>query len=755
MAQNKIDSTGTSVNTAKFFFYIKGSKDYPADQIVSEKFGYNIDGSGESAQNAIFDTSIKDLLIRTTNPRQIDNLYSLYSDSGNAISIKDTTSNLNVRTDRSQEYLSSMIIDNGKVTGSDVNNNTRFVDHINPNYTRFGGKDYSLSNVIQFKTEGNLEDNVYALEPIFWQKIFTICEFIKKYESEILDMYADSSKKVPSFIQNASTETLNTWYGSSENVARMKSDLETESELGRFLALFIGKCTDNSKTFQTRYETGNLSPTIDEVTYKYNPIRWKELTGQESFTPGSGDKIPIEMYQEMFWSEEVLNMQYVVGSANFDPSTHERRIKKVTFQIKADYTTTISKTWNIVCYLDPDAFVNSSSISQFAVYTYNDTDMDGVVGADGEFYGIYDNDYANVTASSPTVKNNFVSSQSEFQLNVIKAIADIMKDGIYKQFTEFRTMRVTPVIGKDVNGNNTSEVIWDPINNSIDQTFYIFYGSDASAPTASQEIAAVKNYIKDLHSGDKCHPEKRDENGNVISIGHDKAGLDQFLANMYPNLFTLTEVYIIPTETIINPQGNKYDPHNYFGTSDIQNTHIRMTNLGGIFSVFKYSENGSAEIVVSGDRQVHLPIEYIHVGSIAGELSTGQDISFTYPMPLICTSFNTNTDRPLTSLSGFANYQQKIFSYNSATNYSYADKLQIVLIKLMEAMFTEDSTAPYFASISGVPIVYEIDRNADESLPINGLKKNVAKFVINNVNFTVIAHKGKLFAKNVTHTTIN
>ena len=54
-------------------------------------------------------------------------------------------------------------------------------------------------------------------------------------------------------------------------------------------------------------------------------------------------------------------------------------------------------------------------------------------------------------------------------------------------------------------------------------------------------------------------------------------------------------------------------------------------------------------------------------------------------------------------------------------------------------------------SIYGSKIDYEIDRNADSDLQASGYKKNVAKFIINNVNFTVIAHKGKAFAKSLNY----
>ena len=160
----------------------------------------------------------------------------------------------------------------------------------------------------------------------------------------------------------------------------------------------------------------------------------KEMTGDDTLRHSAGEAFSIDEEQEMFYNNEVLNLQYVYGTANFEPSSKEGRIKKFSFEVKANYTDTISKTWVIVCYLDPDAFVNSSSVAQYAVYTYNDEDMDGAKGAADDNYGIYDNDYANVASGSATLKNNFVSSQSEFQKNIIQAITDIMKDGTYKYY---------------------------------------------------------------------------------------------------------------------------------------------------------------------------------------------------------------------------------------------------------------------------------------------------------------------------------
>lgn len=748
MAQNIIDATGTSLaNTAKFFFYVKGSKDYPIDQVVSDKFGYDNTGDGTFAQTAVFDTSIKDILIRTTNPKQIDNLYSLYSDSSNGISAKSERTGLNIRNDRSQEYLSSIIIDNGKVMSNEITEPTRFVDHIDPNYTTFEGKPYTFENVKEFKRGGKHENNIYPLEHIFWQKIYTICEFIKKYESEIINMYVDSSLKYPSFIRNASEEKLLSWYGSSDTVAAMKRDLEAESEIGRFISLFIGKCTDNSKHFQTRFESGD-EVLVDNI--RYNPFRWKEMTGDDTLRHSAGEALSIDEEQEMFYNNQVLNLQYVYGTANFEPSSKEGRIKKFSFEVKANYTDTISKTWVIVCYLDPDAFVNSSSISQYAVYTYNDEDMDGAKGADDDNYGIYDNDYANVASGSATLKNNFISSQSEFQKNIIQAITNIMKDGTYKYYQEFQTLRVTPTIDSE----NKKNLIWDAVNHSIMQKFYIFYGSESQAPTIAQQIAAVKDYIKRLHTSGHCHPMKYDDDGNITYIGHSDTDLDMFLSKMYPELFTTTEVYIIPTNTMINKLGDKYDPDNYFGTANIEDTHDQIKNLNGVFSLFEYASNGRASLVSSGEKQKNLPIEFIHIGSLNGQETSGQNsLDLRYPMPLICTAFGTTDARPLTSLSGFANYETKIFNYNQSNmnTFNYADKLQIVLIKLMEAMFTNDNNASYYSSIAGVKIDYEIDRNADSDLQTSGYKKNVAKFVINNVNFTVISHKGKAFAKSLNH----
>ena len=508
------------------------------------------------------------------------------------------------------------------------------------------------------------------------------------------------------------------------------------------------RCTDNSKHFQTRFESGE--EVIAGGSIRYNPFRWKELTGDDTLRHVDGEILSIDEEQEMFYNKDVLNLNYVYGTANFEPSSKEGRIKKFSFEVKADYTDTISKTWVIVCYLDPDAFVNSSSVAQYAVYTYNDEDMDGAEGAADDNYGIYDNDYANVTSESATLKNNFVSSQSEFQKNIIQAITNIMKDGTYKYYQEFQTLRVTPTIDSE----NKKNLVWDAVNHSIMQKFYIFYGSESQAPTLAQQIAAVKDYIKRLHTSGHCHPMQYDEDGNITYIGHSDTDLDMFLSKMYPELFTTTEVYIIPTSTLINNLGDRFDPNNYFGTANIEDAHDQIKNLNGVFSLFEYASNGRASLVSSGEKQKNLPLEFIHIGSLNGQETSGQNsLDLRYPMPLICTAFGTTDARPLTSLSGFANYETKIFNYNQSNmnTFNYADKLQIVLIKLMEAMFTNDNTAPYYSSIAGVKIDYEIDRNADSDLQASGYKKNVAKFIINNVNFTVIAHKGKAFAKSLNY----
>lgn len=763
MAQNIIDSGSSAVPiSTKFFFYVKGSKDYPTDQVISDKFGYeNNSADGSFAQTAIFDTSIKDILIRSTNPKQVDNLYSLYSDARNGIGAKDGREGTNIRNDRSKEYISSIIVDNGKVLASDVGSATRFVDHIDPNFSTYDNKPYTLANVKLFKSDvPNPVDNVFPLEHIFWQKIFTICEFIKKYESEIVDMYLDSSETLPSIIRSLSNDTLESYYGSAENIDGLKKDLKAETELGRYLALFIGKSTDASKHFETECESG--SKVLFNGRIKYNPFRWKELTGQDTLIhvgdTGNDFEYTIDEEQEMFWNKEVLNMRYVNGTGKFELSSKQNRINKFTFEVRAYLTSTIQKTYQITCYLDPDGFVNSSSTSKFAVYTYNDEDMDGVVGADDPNYGIYDNDYANVTSKDPVVKNNFIASKSEFQNKVIQAITNIMKDGTYTHYITFDTMRVTPVIAKDADGNNTSNVVWDQINNSIKQTFYIFYGGvESASPTIAQQIEVVKDYIKQLHTSGKCHPMMKDDKGNIISIGHDNNDLDQFLANMYPELFTTTEVYIVPSNLQKSLTGLVYDPGNYFSTANIADMYNQLHSLGGIFSSFEYSQNGSASLTNVGGNQKNIPIEIIHLGGLNGVEATQQNSAeFKYPMPLMCMSLGTTDSRPLTSLSGFVDYKPKLFTYDSSNlgTFNYADRLQIVLIKLMEMMFTSSENKQHYKSIAGIPISYEIDKNADNDLQLDGLKKNVAKFVINNVNFTVIAHRGKNFANGNLSTSI-
>ena len=129
------------------------------------------------------------------------------------------------------------------------------------------------------------------------------------------------------------------------------------------------------------------------------------------------------------------------------------------------------------------------------------------------------------------------------------------------------------------------------------QKFYIFYGSESQAPTLAQQIAAVKDYIKRLHTSGHCHPMQYDEDGNITYIGHSDTDLDMFLSKMYPELFTTTEVYIIPTSTLINNLGDRFDPNNYFGTANIEDAHDQIKNLNGVFGIFwRKTEKSSSRI---------------------------------------------------------------------------------------------------------------------------------------------------------------
>ena len=83
MALNPINPAESDAVLTEAFFYIKGSTDYPDNQLISKPFGY--DRTDVTQEHPIFNTTIADLYKKLHKPRVVDNLYSLASDTDHGI----------------------------------------------------------------------------------------------------------------------------------------------------------------------------------------------------------------------------------------------------------------------------------------------------------------------------------------------------------------------------------------------------------------------------------------------------------------------------------------------------------------------------------------------------------------------------------------------------------------------------------------------------------------------------------------------
>ena len=132
------------------FFYIKGSKDFPSGHGIDEKFGFDraipttFDSNQEDGlktgylkvETPVFNTTIRDIYLKNKGAREISNTYSLISDVDNCIfnySRNNPSLGVTNRTERSLEYLSTMIVKPATGDNSDVEN--ELYKQIYPNYT--------------------------------------------------------------------------------------------------------------------------------------------------------------------------------------------------------------------------------------------------------------------------------------------------------------------------------------------------------------------------------------------------------------------------------------------------------------------------------------------------------------------------------------------------------------------------------------------------------------------------------------------
>ena len=726
MAAFQINPAETDAVLTELFFYVKGSNDYPSSQLITKPFGYAT--GDDSQENPIFQTSIAELFKKLHNPRVVDNLYSLESDTQNGIdSIESASKNKNLRNDRAKEYISSFIINNGDPTDSEATN--KYSDHIDPNYVLD-----TTVNISNFDPSKEV-NNVTNYEHVFWQKMFSLIEFLKKYERTIISDDLNKSKN-PEWVNVGNRNDA--WW-SEAKYDTLLNNLSKETTIGKYIALFVG----NSSVFSTGKESFDTRKNFElnesgEVTsfVPFNPIRTEALYGTSTLLTTNEEK-----YEEYLWQKECLDITYIPKSASFTisdaSSSIDPRIGSMEFQIKYRYSATSYQNVLLRVYFSPDEMVSSSVYSSLKVYTYNDTNLDGKYAAG---FNRYDNDYSNLLSDNENVKNNFIVSNREVEENIIDMIENIYKTGSYSGHVKFSTKRVTPTISA-----SGLDIEWLD-ENSTNQNFYIFY--NGTEPSISEQMSAVQDYLKNLHGS--CSPTVYNDDGTIKHIGHTDSSKLEFLALMYPELFTSVNVHIIPIGVNMYnnngssyPVGGSYDPTKYYHTITPQRIYETIRSYS-LFRNFKLNESGNVVLTEQSESQVYLPAEVLYTGGINSIPSEDTGDIITYDFPWIATCRGEQTTLPLTSRTGFADYRQRWFQ--GSVNYSQmsdADKLQYIICQLTLDMFVEDK-ANFLRrnSIAGVPIDYN-DNASDE----NGTSNiaNEVTFTISSVKFTVHAQIGKHF----------
>lgn len=809
---NHLTTPGTSDNrhVLTAFFYMKNSKDYPSWQSVSEPFGYDLKKDTDDEINAetpIFGSSMRDLYINYPDLLEVVNNYSSYDDPTNLIPTNEdiSLSGTRPRLDRDDDVLSTLLIKNAS---SDFIFKT-----IYPNY------DAATIDDLKAGLQNESTKPGYVLNPatkqynyrscIFWQKVFTLLEYIKRHEAQIYSM-EQANIDFPDFFDDNAVGEGHGWYQSHEAArARVKG----LGALAKFIAIAIPKLMPTNTGITHLQE-------LEPKRKLFNPVRTRMLAGDAQDISQYNvnvnhkygedtdfkDKFTTDIYLEQLWGKldatpdtdgydmmfDGLDIRITdLYDISCEFSEHTGRLKKVKFSLSyrhltdndtsgnASIDTTNYETWEMNIYFDPDAFIDSDTTSeQFPVWTYNDLDFDNDLrGVDHQYdyknpqFNKYDNDYANIlvpdtepdgTPIVNSIHGKFVASNDEIEKQFLTAVLEKTKSGGYKSFTTYPVRRVSPYI-KD------GEVVWDGMN-SIDQKFYIFYKN--SPPTAEQCNTAVYDYLLRLHSDpNHCHGEHRNpDTGDVEFIGHDPINTAEtinFLANMYPSLFEATELYIIPAHyqhctNGANADLAKYnEPETYFSTTTAKRIYESLTKTRKEFENFAFNPNGAPANSTASSAKIY-PVEVFKVGSIEGSDNGSSAFKFDFPWYAVNKGGNL-ADNCLTTLEGFGDYKQKMFAANHDPT-AIADIFQIIMIMLTRQMFTglsetnmHDPAKERYGNILGIPITYSIDTDKDPTVGTRFF--NRASFTINSIKFTVYAQYGKDFgsalaaAKNLTSIT--
>lgn len=769
------------------FFYIKGSKDFPSGHGIDEKFGFDraipttFDSNQEDGlktgylkvETPVFNTTIRDIYLKNKGAREISNTYSLISDVDNCIynySRNNPSLGVTNRTERSLEYLSTMIVKPATGDNSDVEN--ELYKQIYPNYTYTSKTD--LEKLLNITPNDN--PDYPPRQSIFWQKMFTLLEYLKKHEKDIINDNITNSFPRD---YNANKET---WW--NHNTLGIEQLLNNETSVGRYIGLFIGakpemegqssfRITAMNDGFKISAEESNNGGTPVTVNYETNPFRNIEISGTDGTPINTVDNntgIPnINVIQEKLWDD--LNISYVPGTAYFETSSHEGRIKKIYFSVKYKQygNTTINNydIWNFTIYFDPDAFVADSTTNRFGVWTYNDIDLDSEYPEANEpGFNIYDNDYANMLIDDPTSpkRGHFIATEEEVNKAMAKAMLEEMKGNDYTDFKPVKVIRVSPEIiktGTTSNGKDIYDVHWPSINGNEnpnahgvgEQTFYIFYNT--VPPSSQQEKQAIKDYLLNLHSkcAEQTYYSESESKAGVKYIGHPNSGtgLTNWLAHMYPGLFSETVVYIIPPLDThrfnLSENNSAWVTSNYFHT-ETQKRIVESMRYVSQFKNFQLEPNGNVGATTNiGDVKKYFGTEVFYIGGLNNDQNNNN--AFNFPAPFIATMENENFDTPLTSQTGFAGFVPKFFDHNASPT-SPADLLQYILIKLMNHMFINDRATNEMKTrlnpIAGVNIEYSVESETDPSTIANpSFVTNVASFTINGVTFKVYSQRNKNF----------
>jgi hypothetical protein len=356
--------------------------------------------------------------------------------------------------------------------------------------------------------------------------------------------------------------------------------------------------------------------------------------------------------------------------------------------------------------------------------------------------------------ATPSIRNKFIASETEIREKFISELLKEIKGGGFSNYVQFNTTRVSPYI-------ENGEIKWDTEDNHnlVEQTFYVFY-KGTQPPTENQKISAVKSYLTNLHS--HCHPTEYDKDGKVISIGHGTqvAEITNFLANMYPNLFTSSKIYIIPAKfnhynSTTGESDVNSNPENYIST--ITPKRIVETVLSiGEFEGFGLSETGDVGLrgdVTTATGKIPFPIEMFNIGSIS-ILTPNAGPQYSYNMPWYAVSSSIDTENVLTNIDGLKDYRPRLFTDEEISDSSsIATKFQIIMILLAKQMFknpghTSGNTfrKDLLTSILGISIYYSTDAIYDPSAIKGDVEYyNVAKFSLASTEFIVYAQEKKDF----------